>query len=164
MLSDRDAETSTDPTTQRLSMKIFTTLALAATLVLSAQAKAQSCSKLTATTSSTELKLAVSGGTANAITFLAVAESTGTTKLEFGSLGSLTLGLAKPTAILPIGMTNGDGALAVAFKIPAKMPAFDLKGQAVNAKLAFDRSGSTPKFGLSFCVSNVAAIKGGSSE
>ena len=137
-------------------------LGLAASLVLAAGVASQACSKLTATGSSTGVSLELTGGTPNAVTFLAFGEQAGTTKFDFGPLGTLELGLASPLMVLPIGRTDAKGDLSLKVDFPKPVPAFEVKAQADNAKLDVS-GGPLTTLTLKFCTSNVADVKGGGS-
>jgi hypothetical protein len=146
-------------------MKRFLALAAIAGLlvVLSAPARAQACSDLSVTGTvnpGQTLTIAVTGATPDSFTALAVGEETGSTTLNFGPLASLTLGLASPFAILPLGVTDANGDVSVSFDIPSapanapSLPNLTLNAQAVTASFSF---GMGPP-GLSFCVSDVEQI------
>ena len=100
-----------------------------------------------------DVTLAVTGSFDNALTFMAVGQTEGTTTFDF-PLGSLTLGLELPFAIIPIGVTDAAGDLSLSFTTPA--------GTGItlflqSASIDFTIGGGGPP-SLDFCESNVATL------
>lgn len=147
---------------------------VATTLVaaLSASLAAQSCSNLTATGNGapgTSVVLALTGAPANAFTAVAIGDTLGTTTLNIGPLGTLTLGLAQPFVPLPMGLTNAAGEASRTINVPnsPSLPGIDLYGQAVSMTWAMQVPGpGNPGPGgphasiltLTFCTSNVVSF------
>ena len=134
-------------------MRTFLTLAFATVLCLGvATVDAQSCSTLAITGTGapgTTLNIALTGADPNTIAFVAVGLDTGTTSIKPGRLGTLTLGLATPFALAPIGMTDANGDLKLSLNTPqGNIPQQTLYIQAFTAK--FSRT-PTPGRNLSMC-------------
>lgn len=126
---------------------------------LAAAASAQ-CSSLTVTGSGapgTTLTVALDGTSPNAFAFLVLGNTQGTTTINFGALGTLTLGLAAPFTPAPIGMTNLQGDVSMTIQVPSNLPVggVDLFAQGVTLGLQFTPP-TPPSF--SFCASNVAGF------
>ena len=124
-----------------------------------APAGAQSCSSLTISGSGqpgTDLTIALSGADADSFAMMAVGMSTGKTELKFGPLGTLTLGLDRPFAFLPLGVTDGNGDLKAVISLPpGSLPQVMLHAQAVTAQFGLNPPGPPS---LKFCTSNVEAF------
>lgn len=146
-------------------------LSSAAVLVLcGGSALSQSCSTLTITGSinaGQTLTIAVAGAGANDPTVLAVSQSLGSTTLNFGPLGSLTLDLASPFLFFPLGTTDGNGDVSLSIAIPgnlppgAAIPSHDFHCQAVSIGVSLPGAGGPPLPSLSFCASNTATLHAG---
>lgn len=103
----------------------------------------------------------VSGTTPNALTFLAASDDTGSSNFGFGPLGSVTLGLAEPFTLFPLGLSDANGDVGISFDLPALPPGAPTGGlpsstlyiQAVSIDFTF---GFPPSLG--FCESNVASV------
>lgn len=127
---------------------------------------AQTCASLTVTGNGapgTTLSFALDGSTAGAYAILAIGDTQGSTTLNFGSLASVTLGLATPFAAVPMGVADGNGDVTLSLQIPANvtLPSMDLFAQGVLATITRPGGGpggGGPGGGLSLCVSNVAAF------
>ena len=141
-------------------MQRHTLLAAAASL-LTSFAAAQSCSTLTVTGTGapgTSVTFAVDGTAAGAFAILAVSDAAGTTTLNFGSIGTLVLGVNSPFIPLPLGMTDASGDVSRTVNVPnGNIPGVDLVGQGVTVEVAF-----TGGLSLTFCTSNVATFHLGS--
>jgi hypothetical protein len=140
-------------------MRILLAAAFAAIPLLCAPTTAQSCSDLTVTGTGkpgTSLVFALSGGAPNAFALLAIAQTTGSTTINFGPIGSLTLGLAAPAALLPMGATDASGAVSLTISIPnAPIPSIALHAQGTTATMKV--GGGPPS--LEFCTSDVEAFQ-----
>ena len=133
-------------------MRLLYSLLFAA---VAATASAQTCATLTATGTGapgTDLTFALEGG-ANAFAFLALGDTAGTTTINLGQLGSLTLDLAQPFVPMPLGLTDANGDISRTFNIPAGLPATDLLVQGLTLTFTL-----MPTPGLSACTSNVASV------
>lgn len=127
---------------------------------LGAPLGAQSCSTLAVSggKAGTKLTFAHSGPDKNSFAFLVIGEKTGKTEIKIGRLGTLSLGLAWPFLLAPVGRTDGEGKVSVSFNVPKKATtAIDLHAQSFTARLSFR------PLGLKFCTSNVVAFKFGGS-
>jgi hypothetical protein len=137
-------------------------LALVAIVAISAPTLAQ-CSTLAITgtiNAGQTLSIDVSGAPANSIVFIAVGEA-GSTNLPFpGQTGGLTLGVAQPFIILPIGMSDSTGHVALSVEIPANLPAGVIQDHTYTAQ-ALSLSFSMMSPWLSFCVSNTTSLVSG---
>lgn len=131
---------------------LFSALLLA---TVAATVSAQNCATLTVTGSGapgTDVVFALSGD-ATSPAFLAIGNTTGTTVFNFGPLGSLTLDLDHPFAIVPLGFTNASGEAGRTVHIPPNFPSADLFAQGVTISWT-----PPPHLTLSFCTSNVVAF------
>ncbi|MEO6596696.1 MAG: vanadium-dependent haloperoxidase, partial [Planctomycetota bacterium] len=103
------------------------------------------------------ITLTVAGATPLGEAFLLAGSDVGSTFIDLGALGSLTVGLVSPFTLLPIGQTNASGNLSYSFSIPANVPTSSLPTsltlQVVTVTFAFG-----PPI-LSFCVSNTETIE-----
>ena len=139
-------------------------LLAASTARLASFASAQACAALSVTGTGapgTDLVFTLDGSTAGAFAALAVGDTTGTTTLNFGSLGSLTLGLASPFIPLPLGMTDASGDITRTLHVPnvTSIPGVDLFGQGVTFTFTFNGPGLPT---LTFCTTNVVPFHLGS--
>ena len=127
--------------------------------LLAANASAQ-CSTLAITGTGapgTSLTFDLNGTDSHALALLAVGETQGTTTIQLGPLGSLTLGLATPFIPVPLGFTNTSGDISRTINIPSSATfGVDLFGQGVTAAYAF--SPTAPHFSVTFCTSNVVGF------
>jgi hypothetical protein len=129
--------------------------ALGATLALTAVATAATCSTLTITVTPdptgfiNDIAIDLTGAHADTLAVLAFGEELGTTTIVT-PLASLDLGLASPFSVLPLGMTDGLGDVAMAATAPAGI-GLDLHAQAVTAGITMGPLFPT----FDFCVSNV---------
>lgn len=113
--------------------------------------------------------IGVSGATANDPTVLVISENAGTSTLNLGLLGSLTLGVTSPYIFFPLGITDGTGSVSQSFGVPANIPSLPtqtLQVQAVSVDIpTFTAPGPGGPGGppslptLSFCTSNVAQLQ-----
>jgi hypothetical protein len=125
--------------------------ALVLALAIAGTAAAQNCS-LTITGSgapNTSLSFAFQGAPRSPA-LLVIGDTQGTTTLNFGSLGSLTLGLAQPFVAAPLGFTDATGAVTRDVHVPGNVPSSDLFGQGVGITFA-----PPPNLGLGFCTTSV---------
>lgn len=135
--------------------KLTCTLLAAASLAALAPAQCATLGITGAGTPGTTLQISLDGTTANAIAFLMVSTTQGSTSLPLGPFGSLALGLAQPILPVPIGMTNATGDAALALLVPSAVTlGVDLFGQGVTFGFSF----TPPTFGVSTCASNVVAF------
>ncbi len=139
----------------RRSLLVFAGILAVALLTVSASS--QTCSKLTATGTGkpgTELTFALTGADKEALAVIMVSPKVGKTVLKIGPLGTLTLGLAKPTIPIFIGKTDEKGNAKAIVKLPQwNFPQIALNAQAFTAVFSLKPPGP-PK--LTFCTSNVA--------
>lgn len=137
----------------------------ASTLLLAVAASAQ-CSTLTSSGTGapgTTITLSLDGTAANAIAFLVVGETQGSTPVDLGMLGSFTLGLAAPFTPLPIGVTNASGDVSRGIPVPAGFPgSLDLFAQGVTLSIDVGTGPGLPQIAFAWCVSNVVAFHAGS--
>jgi hypothetical protein len=139
----------------------YLALALVAAVAISAPMLGQ-CSLLAITGSinaGQTVTVDVSGAPANSIVFIAVGDAGSTTIPLPGA--SLTLGLAEPFVLLPIGAADAGGHVALSVSIPVDIPAMAIQNhtytvQAVSASLSM-----AMPFSLSLCVSNTASLVSG---
>jgi hypothetical protein len=100
--------------------------------------------------------VALTGATPNAVAFLLVGDP-GTTSIDLGFLGTLTVGLSQPFAVLPIGMTDGNGDLSLSVSIPANLPPGAIPNQTRTLQIVtFGLVPGFPPFEL--CASNAVAL------
>jgi len=124
------------------------TLLLALALATTAAAQ---CGTLTiAGTGAPGTTLTVSvHGDPNALAFLVVGDTAGTTSIPLGTT-SLDLGIAMPFVPFVLGLTNASGDASQTFTVPNGIPSHNTLGQGLTASF-----GMPPNFSLSFCTSNV---------
>ena len=129
-------------------------LAAGALAGLAATASAQ-CSSLAATNNAGAVTLDMTGAGAMSFSFFLVGDTTGTTPISIGNLGSVTLGLAAPFVPVPAGWTDMNGDVSLTFDLPATLPAGDYYAQGLS--IGFN---ITPGTGVTFdlCESNVETI------
>jgi hypothetical protein len=90
-------------------------------------------------------------------------------------LGSFTLGITDPQAILPIGVANAQGDASLTLSIPSNVPnpgSVNLKSQGVSLGVSGlptggpggggPGGGGMPNLGFSWCTSNVVSFTLGS--
>ena len=118
----------------------------------------------------TSLTFVLDGSTANALAFLAVADTQATRPVDLGPLGSFTLNV-DPYLALPIGLSDAAGNVTLGASVPniTAIPGMDLFAQGVTASfgLTLPPIGSLPPSGFpslafTFCVSNVVGFHYGS--
>ena len=127
-------------------------------LALSAAASAQ-CTLTVAGTGAagTALTFTVDGSNLTGFAFLAIGDTTGTTQIDFGPLGVLSLGLEFPFQAVPIGPTDLQGDASLQIAVPATLPAsVSLYAQGIPLGIDFTPGGGLP--GLDFCSTNVEAF------
>jgi len=145
----------------RLELSLF---ALASVVfALPASAQCGGCSDLSITSetvgTTTNYTVAVTGSLPNTIAWAAVGDTAGETVFDLGQLGSVTLCLAQPFVIAPIGFTDANGDVSLAFAVPASDPlGIDLATQAAAFTIGFDFSVIPPALTLDSCISNTATI------
>jgi len=100
--------------------------------------------------------IAVTGAQANAPLTLALASAEGSTTFDFGTLGSLTLCLESPVALVPFGVTDGNGDFAVSFDVPDEpgLVGLTIAAQTVTYEVEF--GGGPPT--LDFCESDAETV------
>ena len=139
---------------QRLSV------AFLAIAVIAAPAFTQ-CSTLTITGTinpGQTVTVDVTGAPANAMTFLLVGDA-GTTTIPAPG-GGVTLGVEFPAFIIPLGITDSNGAASQSATVPANIPAGVIQDHTFTAQaVSVGFSGVPPTF--SFCVSNTASLVSG---
>lgn len=136
-------------------------------LGLAATASAQCSLTVTGTGApGTTVTFAIDGSSPGAFAFLAIGDTQGTTAINLGALGTLTLGLTFPFTALPVGMTNLQGDATLALDIPAgAQGSLDLFAQGVTLGVSLPGPGGPggPGLpGLTWCTTNVAAFHIGS--
>jgi hypothetical protein len=139
----------------------FFSLALIAVLAIGAPVLAQ-CSTLTVTgtiNAGQTITVDVSGATPDSLVFLAVGEA-GTTTFPFPG-GGLTLGVEAPMLILPIGVSDASGHVALSVEVPANIPAGVIQDHTFTAQAITPSFTFMPMFAFSFCVSNTASLVSG---
>ncbi|HEB52365.1 MAG TPA: hypothetical protein ENI87_03815 [bacterium] len=134
---------------------------LLSSVVLAGVASAQ-CSNLSASNNAGDVTLAMSGGAAMSPTFMLVGQTTGTTPISIGNLGSVTLGLAMPFVPAPAGLSDMNGDASLTFTVPSVVTG-TYYFQALTISFSFNPGSGTPGnpgagFGLDFCESNVASL------
>jgi hypothetical protein len=141
----------------------YLSLALIAALAISAPALAQ-CSTLAVTgtiNAGQTVTVDVSGAPANSIVFIAVGDA-GNTSIPLPGGTTLSLGVAQPFLLLPLGMADASGHVALSAEVPANIPANLIQNhtytvQAISASFSFGPS--MPSF--SVCASNTASLVSG---
>lgn len=98
----------------------------------------------------THLTFTLTHADASAPAFLFIAQHTGHTVLNFGSLGSLTLGLSQPILAILIGTTDEHGQATFVISIPVHVAELALNAQGTSVRVVHE----PPP--LRFCPSNVA--------
>ena len=136
--------------------------AAALAALVAAPALAENCSTLAASVSVTEeatsASIDVTGTLPGAPTFLIAGPTAGEFALDLGALGGVTLGVAPPFAVLPLGVADGDGNVSLAFEgpgVPAEVPTSTLHLQALSFGFDIGPGG----LALEFCESNVVAVE-----
>src|SRR5262245_57004736 len=133
-------------------------LLLGVLLALPARSQ-QACSKLAVTTepdpvrSKQTVTLDVAGVPSGAVVYAVVGRNLGTTVINFRSLGSLELGIARPFTAAVMGTADNAGNLSRSMRIPSEL-AFAVNVQAVGFKVTTTKG--TPK--AEFCPSNVVKV------
>lgn len=121
-------------------------------LAAAAAAPAQSCSlAVSGGAPGSNLSISVSGAPMS-LAAVAVGQTAGTTVINLGSLGSLTLGLAQPFAPVPLGIIGANGTASVSIPVPSQLPAVDLVMQGVTVGV------SMMPLTLSLCGTNVVSV------
>jgi hypothetical protein len=135
------------------TLKSFLFAVLTATLspLVTAQ---QQCSTLSVAGTGhpgTHLTFSLTLADAQAPAFLFIAEHTGHTVLNFGSLGSLTLGVSHPLVLVAaLGTTDAHGQATLVANIPLHITAMALNAQGTTVRVVHEHPP------LRFCTSNVA--------
>ncbi|MBL8727548.1 MAG: hypothetical protein JNM25_03885 [Planctomycetes bacterium] len=142
-------------------MTMLTRSLLALSLGLLTTAATAQCSTLAITGTGlpgTTLQVDLTGSTANAIAFVVIGETQGSTTISLGSAGSLVLGLDAPFFPVPLGMASATGAVSRGFAVPSTATVgVDGFGQGLSLSFTFSMptGGGMPTFGFSTCTSNV---------
>lgn len=112
------------------------------------------CSDLTVTggAPNTNLVFALTGGAARSPALVVIGETTGQLNINFGSLGSLQLGLLPPFTVAPMGVTDSAGNATLSVRVPANAPGIDLHGQALTVSFILQPPS------LDFCTSDVVGF------
>lgn len=105
------------------------------------------------------ISLTLTGAHAHTAAYAAISSHLGTTTLHFGTVGTLTLELASPLTVVPLGMTDAQGALHLAFDVPPGIPV-PPSATAFVEVVTGELTGGGPghPHSLSFCTSNVAPL------
>lgn len=141
----------------RLIIPTLALLAAAALPAAPAAAQSQKCTLAVVGTGKpgTTLTFKLTGALPQSFAVVLVGPRAGTTKLRFGPLGTLVLGLQRPFRILPLGFTDKNGDASRALRLPrGRLPQLKLYAQAVTMKLQLKPWPPT----LKFCVSNVVSF------
>ena len=146
-------------TTEEIHMSIRHLTICLFVVALAGTAGAQCSAALTATgtvSPGSTLNLDLTGADADSLAFLFIGETAGSTTLNFGMLGSLTVGLDTPFIPLPFGFTDMAGDLSQTFSVPAMatLPDTTVTAQAVTVDFSFGMGMPS----LSFCVSNPVTV------
>jgi hypothetical protein len=151
-------------------------LALASLGLLAATASAQ-CATYSVSGSGSSggsLTFSFNGSASGAYVFAVIGQTEGSLPINLGMLGSLTLGITDPTAVLPIGIANAQGDASLTLNIPANAPStgvVNLKSQGVSLGVSGlptggpgggPGGGGMPNLGFSWCTSNVVSFTLGS--
>ena len=99
------------------------------------------------------VQIALTHAAPHAPAYLALAEHRGQTVFDFGGAGHLVLGLQRPLLLVPIGTTDGSGALHLRLPVP---PSLHLVVQAQAFTVVSHLVHHQPR--LEFCTSNVTEI------
>jgi hypothetical protein len=139
-------------------------LVAASLLAVATSATAQCTLGVTGTGApGTSVTFAVDGTVIGGFAFLAIGDTQGTTAINFGPLGTLTLGLAIPFSAVPMGQTNLQGDAVLSLAIPATVPGgADLFAQGVTLGISMPGPGGPSLPTLSFCATNVVGFHIGS--
>jgi hypothetical protein len=133
-------------------------ISLAALFAFAGVAQAQTCGSLTvAGGQSAPLVFTAASLAANAPSLLVIGPTTGTTTLNFGPIGTLTLGLAAPFVPVPLGNTSASGGATLSIDLPNNLPPQALHAQALSLGI-----GTTRPPRVEFCTTNVVAFSIGS--
>jgi hypothetical protein len=138
----------------------YLAFALVAALAISAPTLSQ-CSTLAVTGSinaGQTITVDVSGAPADAVVFIAVGDA-GTTTFPFPG-GGLTLGVAEPI-LLPIGVSDASGHVALSVEVPADIPPELIQNHTYTVQSVAASFSMTMPFSFSFCVSNTASLVSG---
>jgi hypothetical protein len=108
----------------------------------------------------TTLTISIDGTAANAIAFVAIGETQGSTSIPLGPLGTLDLGLAMPFIPVPVGLTDASGDASLAIAVPAQFPGgLDLFAQGITLAFTFTPpTGPGFPFSLTSCTTNVVGF------
>ncbi|HZT56908.1 MAG TPA: hypothetical protein VFA35_11830 [Burkholderiaceae bacterium] len=121
-------------------------------LAAAAAVPAQSCSlAVSGGAPGSTLSISVRGAPMS-LAAVAVGQTAGSTVIDLGSLGSLTLGLATPFVPLPLGIIDASGSASVSIPVPSQLPALDLVMQGVTVGITM------MPLTLSLCATNVASV------
>ena len=146
-------------------MRLLSTLALLA--VISVPLSAQTCQLSTSGTLApgSTFSIDLSDSLPNAMTFLVVGQTMGSTTISFGPIAGFTLDLDAPFIPLPMGMTDMNGDVSLSVDIPGMVPSLPMltiHGQAVSIDFGFGGGGmGGGGMGLPMintCVSNLITV------
>jgi hypothetical protein len=137
-------------------LKLFTSLVAAG--LLAGFAQAQACSTLSVSSAPGQnpnftVYTFQLHGDAMAPAGLAIGDTTGSTSIPIGQIGTLQLGLAQPFLLTFLGFTNAQGDASLAIHTRSNIPAMNLYGQGFTVTFT-----PPPNLALSFCTSNVASF------
>lgn len=142
-------------------------LLLACSAVAFAATAGAQCATLAVTGGApgTVLTITIDGTGANKFAAVVVGDTTGSSSIPLGPLGTINLGLAEPFVPLPIGFTDANGDAVLSFPVPADFPAFDLFAQGITLGLPSigpggggPGGGGPPSLGLIICTTDVVAF------
>ncbi|MFT4843846.1 MAG: hypothetical protein ACJA0V_002169 [Planctomycetota bacterium] len=130
-------------------------LLLAMTVAALGAGLSAQCATTSAANNAGTVTLDVDGTAPMAFAFFAVGDTLGTTAINLGSFGTLTLGLAAPFVPAVAGLTDINGDASLSFSVPATAPAGTYYAQGVT--IGF---GVTPGTGvtLDICAGDVASF------
>lgn len=129
-------------------------------LVLCTPVLAQ-CGTLTVTGSinlGQTITIDVSGAAAGSFVAIAAGDA-GSSTIHFG-MTSITLGVASPFILVPIGMTDAAGHVSVSVTVPANLPASAIHNHTFTVQALVGTFTMMP-FGFSICTSNTATLVSG---
>ena len=138
------------------------TLLLASTFAAAAAAQCATLAVTGTGAPGTALTISIDGTTANAIAFVAIGDTQGSTSIPLGPLGTLDLGLAMPFVPVPVGMTNASGDASLTINVPTGfVGGVDVFGQGITIGFNIPSGPPGPGFPnnlFSLCTTNVVGF------